>query len=103
MKQIYAHGYTPLLLVILLLGALGVLPRVRRSTQGEGRERRYFYGSVWAVTAAQTILLVLWKTLPRTTPTDIVKLAVYCAVLVGMGLPPPTATCRARAPFSPAN
>src|SRR5208337_3257135 len=45
MKQIYARGYTPLLIVILVLGALGVLPRVRRSTQGEGWERRYFYGT----------------------------------------------------------
>jgi hypothetical protein len=86
MKQIYARGYTPLLIAILVLGALGVLPRVRRSTQGEGWERRYFYGTVWAVTAAQTVLLVLWKTLPRSHGTDIVKFAVYCGVFVGMGL-----------------
>src|SRR5271170_4500138 len=86
MKQIYAHGYTPLSIAILVLGALGVLPRVRRSTQGEGWERRYFYGTVWAVTAAQTVLLILWKTLPRSHATDIVKLAAYCAVLAGMGL-----------------
>jgi len=86
MKQIYARGYTPLLIAILVLGALGVLPRVRRSTQGEGWERRYFYGTVWVVTAAQTVLLILWKTLPRSHATDIAKLAVYCAVLAGMGL-----------------
>jgi hypothetical protein len=86
LKQIYSHGYTPLLITILALGVLGVLPRVRRSTQGEGWERRYFYGTVWAVTAAQTVLLVLWKTLPRTHATDVVKLCVYCAVLAGMGL-----------------
>jgi hypothetical protein len=86
MKQIYAHGYTPLLVVILAVGALGVLPRVRRSTQGEGWERRYFYGTVWAVTAAQTVLLILWKTLPRSHATDIVQLTVYSAVLVGMGI-----------------
>jgi hypothetical protein len=85
MKQIYAHGYTPLLIVILALGAFGILPRVRRSTQGEGWERRYFYGTVWSVTAAQTILLILWKTLPKNHATDIVKLAIYCAVLIVMG------------------
>ena len=85
MKQIYEHGYTPLLIVIALLGAFGVLPRVRRSTQGEGWERRYFYGAVWSITAAQSILLLLWKTLPKNHATDIAKLAIYSAVLIGMG------------------
>jgi hypothetical protein len=85
MKQIYAHGYTPVLIVVLALGAFGLLPRVRPSTQGEGSERRYFYGTVWSVTAAQTILLVLWKALPKNHVTDIVKLAVYCALLIAMG------------------
>jgi hypothetical protein len=82
LKQIYARGYTPVLLVILLLGALGLLPRVRGSTQGEGWERRYFYGAVWSVTAAQTMLLILWKTLPKDHATDIAKLIVYSAVLM---------------------
>ena len=85
LKQIYAHGYVWVLLAIVLLGALGILPRVRRSTKGEGWERRYFYGTVWSVTAAQTVLLILWKALPRTHTDDVVKLVVYCAVLVVMG------------------
>jgi len=57
MKQIYYYGYFPVCGTVLLLGAAGVLPRVGRSTRGEGTERRYFYGSVWAVTVAQTLLL----------------------------------------------
>jgi hypothetical protein len=85
MKQIYEHGYTAVLIAILLLGAFGVLPRVRRSTQGEGWERRYFYGAVWSVAAAQTILLILWKALPKNHATDILKLGIYCAVLILMG------------------
>ena len=64
LKQIYAYAYFPVYLVILALGALGILPRVRPSTKGEGTERRYFYGSVWAVTLAQALLMVLWKLLP---------------------------------------
>jgi len=84
MKQIYAHGYLPLLILIVVLGAVGILPRVRRSTQGEGWERRYFYGAVWSVTAAQTILLILWKALPKNHVTDIVKLVVFCGVLILM-------------------
>ena len=74
-----------MLLAILALGILGVLPRVRRSTQGEGWERRYFYGAVWSVTAAQTVLLILWKALPKNHATDIAKLIVYCTILAGMG------------------
>jgi hypothetical protein len=86
MKQIYANAYFPLCAVILFLGAIGRLPRVGPSTRTEGLERRYFYGSVWAVTAAQTVLLVLWKTLPRTHIADLTKLFVYVAALIFMGL-----------------
>ena len=85
MKQIYFYGYAPLCAFILLLGVLGKLPRVGRSTKGEGWERRYFYGSVWAVTAAQTILLVLWKTLPENATGSLVKLVVFAGVLVLFG------------------
>jgi hypothetical protein len=64
---------------------VGLLPRVGSSTRGEGMERRYFYGSVWAVTAAQVVLLVLWKTLPLNRETSLIKLGVYLGVLAGMG------------------
>jgi len=86
LKQIYAWAYFPVYGLVLLLGALRVLPRVRPSTQGEGTERRYFYGSVWAVTLAQTLLLVLWKVLPRSHPTDLIKLGLYLAALGAIGL-----------------
>ncbi|QNI32983.1 hypothetical protein H7849_03090 [Alloacidobacterium dinghuense] len=86
MMQIYRYGYFPLCALILLLGLVGVLPRVRRSTKGEGTERRYFYGSVWAVTLAQTVLLILWKTLPKNHATDLVKLVIYVGVLAGVGI-----------------
>ena len=86
MQPIYTRVYFPVLGVVVALGVAGLLPRVGRSTSGEGTERRYFYGTVWAVTAAQVLLLVLWKTLPRTHATDVVKLAVYVAVLAAVGL-----------------
>src|SRR5580658_9758153 len=86
LKQIYTYAYFPVYFTILILGAAGVLPRVRASTKGEGTERRYFYGSVWAVTLAQTMLMVLWKLLPRTTVADFVKLSVYVASLAALGL-----------------
>jgi len=86
LKQIYLYAYSPLCATILLLGILGKLPRVALSTKGEGTERRYFYGSVWAVTAAQTVLLILWKTLPETRTGSLIKLIVFVAILAVMGL-----------------
>jgi hypothetical protein len=90
LQQIYLYAYSPLSAFILFLGMIGKLPRVGISTKGEGRERRYFYGSVWAVTAAQTAVLVLWKALPPNLVAahtgNIIKLAVFAGVLVIMGL-----------------
>jgi hypothetical protein len=86
LKQIYNYAYAPLCLLILGLGAAGVLPRVRPSTKGEGTERRYFYGSVWAVAIAQTLLGAIWKVLPNTREASAVKLAVFVAVLLAMGV-----------------
>ena len=70
----------------LLLGAAGVLPRVRPSTKGEGTERRYFYGSVWAVTVSQALLMAVWKTLPETRMSSLAKLGIFGCALLLMGL-----------------
>jgi hypothetical protein len=86
LRQIYEYAYFPLAICVWILGALGKLPRVGASTKGEGTERRYFYGTVWAVSAAEPILGLLWKTLPRSHESDVIKLAVFCAILAGMGL-----------------
>jgi hypothetical protein len=86
MRQIFDNAYFPVAGVIWLLGLLKVLPRVRASTKGEGHERRYFYGSVWAVVCAQPVLGLLWRTLPRTHAADITKLVVYVAILAFVGL-----------------
>ena len=85
LKQMYAVAYFPIAGTLWLLGALGQLPRVRASTQGEGHERRYFYGSVWAVACAQPILWFLWLVLPETRATDALKLIVFVGVLAVVG------------------
>ncbi len=85
LRQIYDAAYFPLAGAIWILGAVGWLPRVKRSTQGEGHERRYFYGSVWAVCVAQPVLWFLWKVLPRTYTADALKLAVFVGILAWMG------------------
>ena len=86
MQQIYARVYVAVLAAIVLLGIAGVLPRVRRSTKGEGWERRYFYGTVWTVTLSQAVLLILWKLLPRSHAGDVLKLAIYGAMLLMVGM-----------------
>jgi hypothetical protein len=85
LKQMYAVAYFPIAGTMWALGAMGLLPRVKRSTQGEGHERRYFYGSVWAVTIAQPILGLLWKVVPASRPGDAIKLAVFVGVLAIVG------------------
>ena len=86
LRQIYETAYFPLAGAIWLLGLFGILPRVRPSTKGEGHERRYFYGSVWAVAVAQPVAGVLWATLPRGRTQDAIKLVVFVGLLTAMGL-----------------
>ena len=85
LRQIYDAAYFPLAGTIWVLGAAGLLPRVRRSTKGEGHERRYFYGAVWAVCLAQPVLWLLWTLLPYGRVWDIVKLVVFLGILACMG------------------
>jgi hypothetical protein len=85
LRQIYDAWYFPIAIMIWILGALGRLPRVKPSTKGEGHERRYFYGTVWAVSIAQPVLGILWKILPQTRAADMVKLVVFVGILVFVG------------------
>ncbi len=85
LRQMYEAAYFPIAGAVWALGAMGQLPRVKSSTQGEGHERRYFYGSVWAVAIAQPILWLLWKVLPVSRVADAVKLVVFVSVLLFVG------------------
>jgi hypothetical protein len=85
LRQFYETAYFPIVGVIWLLGALGRLPRVKASTQGEGHERRYFYGSAWAVCIAQPMMWLLWKVLPQARTADALKLAVFVMILAYVG------------------
>src|SRR5207244_880449 len=86
LRQIYEAAYFPLAIAIWALGLMGLLPRVKPSTQGEGHERRYFYGSVWAVCFAQPVLGFMWVTLPPGRVGDAVKLTVFLGILAITGL-----------------
>jgi len=85
LKQIYAFGYFPIAGTIWLLGLLGRLPRVMPSTKGEGHERRYFYGTVWAVCIAQPALWLMWGVLPQTRVGDAIKLLAFVGILACVG------------------
>jgi hypothetical protein len=86
LRQIYDAAYFPIAIVIWILGAAGWLPRVKPSTKGEGHERRYFYGSVWAVCFAQPVLGALWVTLPRGRAGDAAKIVVFSGILIATAL-----------------
>lgn len=81
MKQIYYYGYFPVVIPVWILGALGKLPRVKASTEGEGTERRYFYGTVWAMCIAQPAVWFLYLLLPRNRTTDVIELVVFVGLL----------------------
>jgi hypothetical protein len=85
LKQIYARAYFPIAGVIWVLGFLGKLPRVMASTQGEGHERRYFYGAVWAACIAQSVLWFMWRVMPRTRVSDAIRLLVFLGILAVVG------------------
>ena len=85
LKQLYDVAYFPVAGGIWLLGALGRLPRVGPSTKGEGHERRYFYGTVWAVCIAQPVLWLLWTALPLSRAADGFKLTVFLGILAFVG------------------
>jgi hypothetical protein len=86
MKQLYLRAYGPVTGLIVLAGVAGLLPRAGLTTKREGFERRHFYTAVWSVTAAQTLLLVLWKTLPLNRRTSMLKLAAFAGTLLVMSL-----------------
>ena len=81
MAQLYNGAYLPIVAVAWVLGALGILPRVKKSTKGEGDERRYFYGLVWTAPVAQGILWLLWRILPINASTNWCKLTVFVTAL----------------------
>jgi hypothetical protein len=81
----YDAAYFPIAVTIWTLGLFGLLPRVKPSTKNEGHERRYFYGSVWAVCLAQPVLWLLWSVLPRGTAWDVFKLLVFVGILAFIG------------------
>ncbi len=59
---------------------------MKPSTKGEGHERRYFYGAVWASCIAQPVLGILWKLLPHSRAADAVKLVVFTGLLAFCGI-----------------
>ena len=85
LKQIYAKRVFSDRRNDLAAGTAGKLPRVKPSTKGEGHERRYFYGTVWAMCIAQPALWLMWYIVPKTRSGDAIKLAVFLAIVVFIG------------------
>lgn len=86
MDVIYSTSYLPIVASIWILGLLGQLPRVKASTEGEGDERRYFYGCVWSLPVAQGLVWLLWRTTRVTPATNWLKLGVFVGALAVFGM-----------------
>ena len=85
LRYMYEVAYFPIAIVIWIFGGLGLLPRVRRSTKGEGHERRYFYGSAWAVCLAHPVVWFLWAVLPTSRAGDALMLLTFVGILGFVG------------------
>jgi hypothetical protein len=85
LREMYDMAYFPIVITIWLLGAFGRLPRVKASTQGEGHERRFFYGAAWAVCVAQPVLWLLWKVVVQSPTGNLLKLMAFAGILAFMG------------------
>jgi hypothetical protein len=85
LQQIYDAAYFPIAATIWALGLTGRLPRVRPSTKGEGHERRYFYGAVWAVCIGQPVLWALYTVMPAGRVYDALKLVIFLGILAYVG------------------
>jgi hypothetical protein len=85
LRQVYQWADLILVITVCIVSALGYLPRTRRSTKGEGSERRHFYAAVWAVCIAEPVLGLLWKVLPHSHEAEVIKLIVYLGTLVVVG------------------
>jgi hypothetical protein len=77
--------FVPVMAIAWALGCAGRLPRTKPSVQYEGYERRVFYGAVWTVTLAQTVLWGLWKFLPRDPAADAAMLLAFAALMALVG------------------
>jgi hypothetical protein len=89
LRQMYDTAYFPIAGAIWILGAAGLLPRVKPSTKGEGDERRYFYATMWAMCLAQPALWASWGLLPETRTGDTAKLLAFlgiCAVVAWLSI-----------------
>jgi len=61
LRELYTWLYYPLALAVVLAAVLDILPRSRRSTQGEGSERAWFYVAIWTVVPAQLAGWAMWR------------------------------------------
>lgn len=59
--ELYVKLYYVLAVVIMLLTALDLTPRARRSTRNEGAEKGWFYVAVWTVVPTQLAAWAMWR------------------------------------------
>ena len=86
--DLYAYGYYPLALAIVLATFLGYTPRARRSTLSEGAEKGWFYVAIWTIVPTQVGAWAAWRLGSRLNlmPQDLNVLRLAVFLLIGMVL-----------------
>lgn len=59
--DLYAWLYYPLAAAVAIGARFDLIPRARRSTRDEGRERAWFYTAIWTVVPAQVVIWAVWR------------------------------------------
>jgi hypothetical protein len=80
LQRMYPVLYFPIAATVWILGAVGLLPRARPSTQGEREERRVFDAFLLAACIVQPAIGAVSQLLPQVKSTYILELAIFAGV-----------------------
>ena len=85
LRQIYDHAYFPLAIALWIWAHSGSCHASARRPRAKARSAAIFTGRCGPCAAAEPVLGVLWKILPRSHAADRDKLAVFAGILAVTG------------------
>jgi hypothetical protein len=85
LANLYVYLYYPLALAIVLMTALNLTPRAKRSTKNEGAEKAWFYVGIWTIVPTQVAAWAAWRLAGKFhfPPEGLNQLRLTVFILVG--------------------